>query len=282
MPIEHLCSCGVKLKVKDELAGKKIQCPKCSQTTVVPQPKIATEMIPVQCECGKAFRAKPSMAGQSFKCTACNRSVAIQVPGQAPLVDSDPFGPSPPNGTIGKLFDEQFPDLGIPTATHVAYQAPIQEPLRAKETTKKSPGISISFNQDGLQLATAILCILYGLGSILSLPAVLFLLNSNPGAIFSVGGMLLSVGTLVGAGICVAGIGLLLEQDWAVGLGQIAACFYFVLALIGFVVFLGSLSSLSEAASSYLLGNAIGSYITSLVTRSVAPGLLLYVTFRDN
>ena len=43
-------SCEKKLKVKDELAGKKIRCPQCKQTTDVPDGTVAFEP------------AKPSMA----------------------------------------------------------------------------------------------------------------------------------------------------------------------------------------------------------------------------
>jgi phage FluMu protein Com len=40
MAVEFRCSsCNKKLKVKDELAGKKIKCPGCGSPTAVPEPK---------------------------------------------------------------------------------------------------------------------------------------------------------------------------------------------------------------------------------------------------
>lgn len=36
MPVSLSCDCGKKLKVKDELAGKKIRCPGCSDVLIVP------------------------------------------------------------------------------------------------------------------------------------------------------------------------------------------------------------------------------------------------------
>ena len=38
MPIALTCSCGRALRVKDELAGRKIRCPKCSAVVAVPRP----------------------------------------------------------------------------------------------------------------------------------------------------------------------------------------------------------------------------------------------------
>lgn len=40
MPVEFRCShCDKKLKVKDDLAGKKIKCPGCGEPTIVPAAK---------------------------------------------------------------------------------------------------------------------------------------------------------------------------------------------------------------------------------------------------
>jgi hypothetical protein len=126
MPIEHACTCGAKLKVKDELAGKKIKCPKCSQVSTVAEPTIQTEMIPIRCQCGKSYQAKISMSGKSFKCSACEQMVSIPNRNQSKDVDLDPFGSSLPSNNLASLFDQNFPELGIPTATHVPYQAPVK------------------------------------------------------------------------------------------------------------------------------------------------------------
>lgn len=38
MPLSLACPCGQKLKVRDELAGKKVKCPKCAKLLVAPLP----------------------------------------------------------------------------------------------------------------------------------------------------------------------------------------------------------------------------------------------------
>jgi hypothetical protein len=40
MPISFPCGCGRTLRVKDELAGSKVRCPKCSSILTVPKPDI--------------------------------------------------------------------------------------------------------------------------------------------------------------------------------------------------------------------------------------------------
>ena len=36
MPIAFLCPCGKSLQVKDQLAGKVVRCPVCTQQVIVP------------------------------------------------------------------------------------------------------------------------------------------------------------------------------------------------------------------------------------------------------
>ncbi|MSQ96025.1 MAG: hypothetical protein EXR98_15920 [Gemmataceae bacterium] len=49
MPIDAICpECEKPLRLRDELAGKKIKCPKCSHPFVVPDP--ANETIPIEAE----------------------------------------------------------------------------------------------------------------------------------------------------------------------------------------------------------------------------------------
>ena len=43
MPIPVTCLCGRSLRIKDELAGKRIRCPDCSNPLVVPEVVEATE-----------------------------------------------------------------------------------------------------------------------------------------------------------------------------------------------------------------------------------------------
>lgn len=39
MPIKVTCTCGQSFKAKDELAGKRARCPKCSQPLLIPSPQ---------------------------------------------------------------------------------------------------------------------------------------------------------------------------------------------------------------------------------------------------
>src|SRR5687768_7913425 len=43
MPIPVKCDCGRALRLKDELAGKKIRCPGCSAVVMVPQSDAPTD-----------------------------------------------------------------------------------------------------------------------------------------------------------------------------------------------------------------------------------------------
>jgi hypothetical protein len=41
MPIEVTCQCGKRIKAKDELAGRRVKCPGCSQPLAIPAPTTA-------------------------------------------------------------------------------------------------------------------------------------------------------------------------------------------------------------------------------------------------
>jgi hypothetical protein len=43
MPISFQCACGRTLRVKDELAGRRARCPKCSSILTVPNPHIESD-----------------------------------------------------------------------------------------------------------------------------------------------------------------------------------------------------------------------------------------------
>jgi hypothetical protein len=46
MPIQLACTCGKRLKVAEEYAGKRVKCPACKVALVVPEP----EEEPIECE----------------------------------------------------------------------------------------------------------------------------------------------------------------------------------------------------------------------------------------
>ena len=43
MPISFTCTCGKLLRVKDELAGRRVKCPACAAATTVPKPPAPAE-----------------------------------------------------------------------------------------------------------------------------------------------------------------------------------------------------------------------------------------------
>lgn len=45
MPITFTCTCGKMLRVKDELAGRKVRCPECTAAVAVPQSAPAWEVV---------------------------------------------------------------------------------------------------------------------------------------------------------------------------------------------------------------------------------------------
>ncbi|MBI4615019.1 MAG: DUF4190 domain-containing protein [Planctomycetes bacterium] len=89
MAIELSCACGHRMRVKDELGGKKIRCPKCAAPIVVQSAAVpvsshdpATKACPV---CGEPILATAS------KCKHCGeylsgapRPAAIAAPPVAP------------------------------------------------------------------------------------------------------------------------------------------------------------------------------------------------------
>src|SRR5690349_15534846 len=65
MPILVACKCGKKLRVKDELAGKRVKCPGCAQVVTVPaaeEPPELEEIEPAEerVTTPSARRAKPA------------------------------------------------------------------------------------------------------------------------------------------------------------------------------------------------------------------------------
>lgn len=84
MPIVVQCACGGKFQAKDELAGKRLNCPSCKSPIQVPNPqanrqaaKPANGEMAVQCQCGQKFKAKSEMAGKKAKCPKCQSPILI-------------------------------------------------------------------------------------------------------------------------------------------------------------------------------------------------------------
>jgi predicted RNA-binding Zn-ribbon protein involved in translation (DUF1610 family) len=89
-------SCRQSLKVKDDLAGKRVKCPRCGERVPAPaavggrdeppptataeEPSAAAPLL-VRCTgCGLKLKAKPEKAGKSIKCPKCARVVKVPMP----------------------------------------------------------------------------------------------------------------------------------------------------------------------------------------------------------
>lgn len=73
MPLSFKCECGKALRVKDELAGKKVKCPSCNQVIVTPEitaeDLVATEDL-----------AEPKESQVSTKCLTCGAELEDEAP----------------------------------------------------------------------------------------------------------------------------------------------------------------------------------------------------------
>ena len=78
--------CGEKLSVQDQLSGKRIKCPKCNNTSVVPAESPRTKF---DCpNCGKGIRVLQVHAGKKGQCPKCKNPVVVPslkgAPGEDP------------------------------------------------------------------------------------------------------------------------------------------------------------------------------------------------------
>jgi len=92
--------CGHKLGVRDELAGKRGNCPKCQRVVVVPEKSILVGFV---CEsCGEKISAIHTRAGKKGKCPKCKTTLAVPIAHDLTLLDpptryeiqDQPTGPS--------------------------------------------------------------------------------------------------------------------------------------------------------------------------------------------
>lgn len=89
MPISVTCTgCQSKFAVKDELAGKRVACPKCKAPLTIPTappppvappapPVAAGAKIRVECVCGAAMQVDAALTGKMGKCPKCGQPVRI-------------------------------------------------------------------------------------------------------------------------------------------------------------------------------------------------------------
>ncbi|MHC4118686.1 MAG: DUF6263 family protein, partial [Planctomycetota bacterium] len=81
--IKFVCIlCHEKLSAPDQYAGKRIKCPKCNNTSIVPA---ESPTIRFTCKnCGKGIRVLQIFAGKQGKCPGCKSAVAV------PPLSADP------------------------------------------------------------------------------------------------------------------------------------------------------------------------------------------------
>lgn len=111
MPIQVKCSCGKALRVKDELAGKLVKCPGCSEKLRVPQQAAgAADKIRVKCECGKTLAVSGKLAGKKVKCPGCAKVLAVPGPGAPPSAEPELKPPASDDLALG--FKGDCPSCG--------------------------------------------------------------------------------------------------------------------------------------------------------------------------
>jgi hypothetical protein len=124
MPLLVTCSCGKKLKVNDQLAGKKIKCPGCGAVLEAKSSQAQADgpKIQVVCTCGASLAVPASLAGKMIKCPKCQGSLVVEGdedaggPGEAgPAASQAPGQASPaPGGGIEPDDDEEGYELPNP------------------------------------------------------------------------------------------------------------------------------------------------------------------------
>lgn len=158
MSIEFGCQCGKRLKVADELAGKQVRCPGCSDVLMVPQQQPAAaagsaDRIVISCQCGQQLRVKSELAGKRVRCSACQQPVRV------------PGGPAP-----------QAAPIGTPQAAPIQ-AAPIQaSPIQAVPVQAAAPAQAGGGLWDDLPDASA------GPQALPANPAMMHMTGAQPAA----------------------------------------------------------------------------------------------------
>ena len=78
--------CGEKISVQEQLAGKRVKCPKCNNTSGVPA---ESPRIKFTCKnCGQGIRVLQVHAGKEGKCPKCHEPIIVPPLPAAPADDS--------------------------------------------------------------------------------------------------------------------------------------------------------------------------------------------------
>ncbi len=120
MPLSVPCpSCKTVLKIADNLAGKRIKCPRCSEVVSAAPAKPAaaapapspSATLSVSCtSCGKKLQARAALAGKAVKCPGCGKP--IRVPEGAPAAAAPLPAPAPaPPAAPSPAGDEEWTEV---------------------------------------------------------------------------------------------------------------------------------------------------------------------------
>lgn len=110
MAIQFQCgSCGKAHQAKDELAGKTVKCPACSQPVQVPA--AAGGQLAVQCPgCGAGYRLGAQLAGKVVKCKQCGGQIVVGGGPQPAMAGAArQQAAAPAFGSIADLLDDAGP-----------------------------------------------------------------------------------------------------------------------------------------------------------------------------
>jgi hypothetical protein len=123
MAIQFQCgSCGKTHQAKDELAGKSVKCPACSQPIQVPA--AAAAQLSVQCPgCGAGYRLGAQLAGKVVKCKQCGGQIVVGGAAPAAARQHAAAAAGPAFGSIGDLLDDAGPGKIIAPPTILPGQA---------------------------------------------------------------------------------------------------------------------------------------------------------------
>ncbi|MHC4797020.1 MAG: hypothetical protein ACYTF1_10285, partial [Planctomycetota bacterium] len=96
------CVCGAKLSFPSLGAGRKVKCPKCKHSLVVPNPKsnnspvtpqtdtsgtggsaavpAPSDLIGFNCDCGQKLKVPAGAVGKKVKCPKCSLVLVVRDP----------------------------------------------------------------------------------------------------------------------------------------------------------------------------------------------------------
>src|SRR5437762_140097 len=102
MPIVLTCDCGRRLRIKDELAGRKVRCPQCSGILLVAMPAAAPD--PVEDSLPEP-EAEPHPA-EKHRQSGQHETPRSARPERRPVLPTAPYRPKPPVRTKPAIDEE--------------------------------------------------------------------------------------------------------------------------------------------------------------------------------